>query len=107
MPPVFHCRIQLTTHQVRKFWSRELAKYDSSKEKIKHLKGLLEEVGMTGQYSMAKAKKIKEDRELAAEVAWVQKGATDWGKETDEQVTTRAGKAAAASTSGRKLVSST
>jgi hypothetical protein len=62
---------------------------------------------MTGQYSMAKAKKIKEDRELAAEVAWVQKGATDWGKESDEQVTTRAGKATSASTSGRKLVSST
>jgi hypothetical protein len=56
---------------------------------------------------MAKAKKIKEDRELAAEVAWVQKGATDWGKESDEQVTTRAGKATSASTSGRKLVSST
>jgi hypothetical protein len=37
---------------------------------------------MTGQYSLAKAKKIKEDRELAAEVAAVQQGASDWGNET-------------------------
>lgn len=61
---------------------------------------------MTGQYSVAKAKKIKEDRELAAEVEWVQKSATDWGKEDDDErgITTRAGKSTTAPTPGRKLV---
>ena len=91
--------------QVRKFWSRELARFETPQEKIQHLKGLLVDVGMTGQYSIAKAKRIKEERELAAEVEWVQQGATDWGKESDGGPTTRAGKAStSAATSGRKLV---
>lgn len=74
-------------------WSRELAKYDNSNDKIKHLKGILEEIGMTGQPSIAKAKKIKDDRELAAELAAIQQGAKQWGEssedEEDEKVNTR------------------
>ena len=85
-------------------WSRELAKCDTPKEKIQHLKHLLANVGMTGHYSIAKAKKIKDKRELDAEVASVQKGDTDWGRESEEMVTTRAGKASAST--GRKLVCS-
>lgn len=78
---------------IRKIWSRELGKFNTSKEKIQHLKTLLSNVGMTGQYSLAKAKRIKEERELAAEVAWVQQGASDWGRQSDKKIT-RSGRAA-------------
>lgn len=81
---------------VRKIWSRELSKFETPKEKIQHLKNILVDIGMVGQYSMAKAKRIKEERELAAEVAWVQQGASDWGKESDGKLT-RAGRSTATS----------
>jgi hypothetical protein len=66
---------------------------------------------MTGQYSLAKAKKIKEDRELAAEVEAVQKGAAVWGESDDDGATrTRASRSGAAGGNGgggtgRRLVS--
>ena len=69
---------------IRKMWYRELAPYDSSKAKIRHLKELLADAGMTGRYSTEKASKIKEDRELQADLEAVQAGAKQWGKaETD------------------------
>jgi hypothetical protein len=63
----------------------------------------LVDIGMVGQYSMAKAKRIKEERELAAEVAWVQQGASDWGKESDGKLT-RAGRSTATSIVDSKKV---
>ncbi|RPA79158.1 hypothetical protein BJ508DRAFT_416097, partial [Ascobolus immersus RN42] len=45
---------------IRKIWSRELAKFSTSKEKIKHLEGILHDIGMTGRFSLEKAKAIKE-----------------------------------------------
>jgi hypothetical protein len=89
-------------------WSRELAKYDNPRDKIQHLKNMLTDVGMTGQYSQAKAKQIKERRELEDEVAAVNAGDALWGEGDDdnEKVTTRSGKIAAATsnTGGRRLV---
>ena len=41
---------------IRKLWWRELVPYDTAKEKIKHLKGMLEDVGLTGRYSVEKAR---------------------------------------------------
>lgn len=64
---------------IRKMWHRELAPYDTSKAKTSHLKGMLKDVGMEGRYSMEKAKKIKEERELKADLQIVQEGARRWG----------------------------
>lgn len=67
-------------------WSRELAKFDTPHAQIAHLKSLLTEIGMTGRLSAEKAKKIKEERELRAEVEAVQLGAGEWGREEDHNV---------------------
>lgn len=44
---------------------------------------------MSGRYSAEKAKKIKEERELAAEVEAVQAGASEWGLEGSDKPMTR------------------
>jgi hypothetical protein len=69
---------------IRKVWGKELKPYDSSKAKIKHLKVMLSDAGMTGRYSVEKAAQIKEARELAADIEEVQAGAERWGAEADE-----------------------
>jgi len=66
-------------------WFRELAPYDSPKAKIKHLKDMLKDAGMEGRYSIEKAKLIREEKELQADLEMVQEGAKRWGTaETDE-----------------------
>ena len=69
---------------IRKRWYRELAPYDSSKAKIRHLKEMLLEVGMAGRYSAEKATQIREARELKSELEAVQAGAKHWGKSDSE-----------------------
>ncbi|KAI9676891.1 MAG: hypothetical protein M1817_006730 [Caeruleum heppii] len=64
---------------VRKLWHRELAGCSTSKQKINHLKGMLRDVGMEGRFSVDKAKQIKEERELRADVEAVQESAKRWG----------------------------
>lgn len=64
---------------IRKMWYRELAPFSTPKAKISHLKGMLKEAGMEGRYSVEKAKKIKEERELRADLEMVQEGAKRWG----------------------------
>lgn len=64
---------------IRKMWYRELAPYDTPKAKIQHLKGMLKDAGMEGRYSVEKAKRIKEERELKADLEMVQEGAKRWG----------------------------
>lgn len=89
---------------IRKFWSKELAKFETPKEKIKHLTGLLTDVGMTPRYSNEKAKKIKEERELQAEVEAVQEGA-GWAKMDNGRVNTRSTRSApAVSTAEKKQI---
>ncbi|KAJ4992357.1 hypothetical protein SVAN01_02066 [Stagonosporopsis vannaccii] len=68
---------------IRKVWSKELAKYDSSKEKIRHLKGMLSDAGMDGRYSDEKAAKIKEKREFAKDLEAIQEGEAAWGTAED------------------------
>lgn len=82
---------QLIKCGIRKLWHRELAPYDSPKEKIKHLKKMLEDAGMTGRFSAEKAKQIKEARELAAELESAQAFEKSWGT---EEVTGRARRSA-------------
>lgn len=65
---------------IRKLWGKELKPYDTPKAKIKHLKDMLFNVGMTGRYSVEKASQIKERRELKADIEAVQEGAERWGK---------------------------
>ena len=64
---------------IRKLWGKELKPYETPKAKIKHLKDMLSEVGMTGRYSQEKANQIKEARELAADIEAVQEGEQRWG----------------------------
>jgi hypothetical protein len=68
---------------IRKMWWKELKPYESSKAKIKYLKGMLSDAGMTGRYSTEKATQIKEARELAADIEAVKEGAERWGKDND------------------------
>lgn len=81
---------------IRKMWSRELAPYDTPKAKIKHLKDMLKDAGMEGRYSLEKAKQIREERELKADLEMVQEGAKRWGtgsageESEDSQPKTRA-----------------
>lgn len=70
---------------IRKMWHKELSPYDNPKSKIRHLKGMLADAGMTGRYSVDKANAIKEERELKADLEAVQEGAKHWGKVESEE----------------------
>lgn len=70
---------------IRKMWHKELSSCDNSKSKIRHLKGMLADAGMTGRYSADKANAIKEERELKADLEAVQEGAKHWGKVESEE----------------------
>ncbi|KAL8990427.1 MAG: hypothetical protein Q9177_000914 [Variospora cf. flavescens] len=70
---------------IRKMWFRELAPYDTSKAKIRHLKDMLTEAGMTGRYSQEKATQIREERELKADIEAVQAGAKQWGRVSPDE----------------------
>ena len=67
---------------IRKRWFKELAPFDKPKAKIKHLKAMLTDAGMSGRYSEAKAEQIKEERELKADLEAVQHGNKLWGQAT-------------------------
>ncbi|KAI1759164.1 hypothetical protein GGR53DRAFT_514528 [Hypoxylon sp. FL1150] len=65
---------------IRKIWGIELKKYgDDSKGKIRHLRGMLREAGIDGRFSEAKAKEIKERRELMADLEAVTEMDRNWG----------------------------
>ncbi|KAL2426228.1 hypothetical protein ABEF95_002256 [Exophiala dermatitidis] len=70
---------------IRKLWGKELKPYETPKAKIKHLKEMLADVGMTGRYSIEKANQIREARELAADIEAVQEGAERWGAEEGDE----------------------
>lgn len=71
---------------IRKLWGKELKPYETPKAKIKHLRDMLADAGMTGRYSLEKANQIKEARELAADIEAVQEGAERWGAEDEDGV---------------------
>ncbi|KAI0122019.1 hypothetical protein F4814DRAFT_196415 [Daldinia grandis] len=71
---------QLLKCGIRKIWGIELKKYsDDSKAKIRHLKGMLRDIGVEGRFSEAKAKEIKEKRELMADLEAVTEMNRNWG----------------------------
>jgi ribosomal protein L19E len=65
---------------IRKVWGKELSNCETSKEKIRHLKSMLQDAGMDGKYSNEKAEQIKEQREFAKDLAEIQAGALAWGE---------------------------
>lgn len=71
---------------VRKLWGKELAPYETPKLKIRHLRDLLSQIGMTGRFSAEKAKQIREEREIRADLEDVQQGAKLWGTEETGEV---------------------
>ena len=78
---------QLKTHQthllecgVRKIWGMHLKKFGTHKEKVSELKRMLREVGIEGRFSREKARQIKEERELKADLEAVKEGEAKWGK---------------------------
>ncbi|OHF01230.1 transcriptional regulator [Colletotrichum orchidophilum] len=67
---------------IRKIWGFELKQYgDDTKAKMRHLRGMLKDIGMDGRFSEAKAKEIKERRELEADLEAVQEMNASWGAE--------------------------
>lgn len=71
---------QLLKCGVRKIWAFELKEYgNDTLSKIKHLRRMLEDIGMTGRFSETKAAQIKEQRELMADLEAVQEGNKHWG----------------------------
>jgi hypothetical protein len=71
---------QLAMCGVRKIWGVILKDYGSdTKAKIRHLKGMLKDIGMEGRFSKQKAAEIKEARELQADLEAVKEGDAIWG----------------------------
>lgn len=75
---------QLVQCGVRKVWGVELKKFDSSKAKMSHLRGMLQDVGMEGRFSEEKAKRIKEEREFSKDLAEIKEGNKAWGRSAEE-----------------------
>lgn len=60
---------QLKMCGVNKIWGFELKQFgEDNKAKIRHLKGMLKEIGLEGRFSKDKADEIKERRELMADI---------------------------------------
>ncbi|KAG6010560.1 hypothetical protein E4U21_005913 [Claviceps maximensis] len=71
---------QLVKCGIRKLWHNELKQYkDDSRAKIRHLKKMLSDIGMDGRFSEAKAREIKETREILADVDAAQEMNALWG----------------------------
>ncbi|KXJ90122.1 hypothetical protein Micbo1qcDRAFT_196312 [Microdochium bolleyi] len=71
---------QLVKCGIRKIWGIELKQYgDDGKAKIRHLRRMLTDAGMTGRFSEARAKEIKEQRELMADLEAVNDMNALWG----------------------------
>ncbi|KAG6145699.1 hypothetical protein E4U38_004893 [Claviceps purpurea] len=79
---------QLVKCGIRKLWHNELKQYkDDSRAKIRHLKKMLADIGMDGRFSEAKAREIKETREILADVDAAQEMNALWGKGSGRRAT--------------------
>jgi hypothetical protein len=76
-------KYQLKKCGMNKIWQFELKQYgDDNRAKIKHLQGVLKEIGMVGRFSESRAREIKEIRELQADLEAVKEGEKSWGLES-------------------------
>ena len=76
---------QLLKCGVRKIWQFELKKCENDKAKIRHLQGMLKDIGMLGRFSEQRAREIKELRELQSELEAVREGEKAWGLESGKR----------------------
>jgi hypothetical protein len=60
---------QLLKCGIRKQWAKLLDPLPNEKARIAYLQSQLAEIGMTGRFSEAKAKQIKQEREMALEIS--------------------------------------
>lgn len=74
---------QLLQCGVRKIWAMHLKKFETYKEKVAELKRMLREIGLEGRFSKEKARQIKEERELRADIQAIQEGEQKWGMSDD------------------------
>jgi hypothetical protein len=88
---------------IRKMWWRELQPYETSKAKIRHLKQMLEDAGMKGRYSVDKARQIRDERELKADLEQIQQGAKKWGTGSGDEDSDEAAPSRRAARGGRAL----
>jgi hypothetical protein len=76
---------QLLKCGIRKLWHKELAPYTTPSTKISHLKGMLKDAGMEGRFSEAKAREIKERRELEADMEATKEYERKFGAQDDSE----------------------
>ncbi|KAL7797276.1 hypothetical protein V8C37DRAFT_305870 [Trichoderma ceciliae] len=78
---------QLAKCGIRKLWHMELKQHgENTGAKIRHLKKMLADIGMDGRFSEAKAREIKETRELQADVEAAQEMDRLWGTSSGGRV---------------------
>ncbi|POS87956.1 hypothetical protein EPUL_002499 [Erysiphe pulchra] len=81
---------QLRKCGVRTIWHFELKEYgEDTRAKIRHLQKALKDVGMQGRFSEARAREIKESRELMADLEAVKEGDMKWGLKRNHKNETR------------------
>lgn len=84
---------QLAKCGIRKLWHIELKQHgDNANAKIRHLKKMLADIGMDGRFSEAKAREIKEMRELQADVEAAQEMDRLWGTSSGGRASRSKGK---------------
>lgn len=84
---------QLVKCGIRKIWAFELKQFGGdSRAKIRHLKTMLKDVGMDGRFSESKAREIKEQRELLADLEAVKEMNSYWGADGGRASRSRAAK---------------
>ncbi|TVY24824.1 hypothetical protein LHYA1_G005000 [Lachnellula hyalina] len=84
---------QLVRCGVRKIWQFELKQFeDDTSAKVRYLQQMLRDIGMTGRFSEARAKEIKEMRELQADLEAVKEGEKVWGMESGRPSRSKAAK---------------
>lgn len=71
---------QLLKCGIRKQWNKILDPLANDKARISYLQDQLADLGMTGRFSEARAKKIKQEREIALEIADVTEAAESFTK---------------------------
>ncbi|EGX96363.1 transcriptional regulator, putative [Cordyceps militaris CM01] len=82
---------QLSKCGVRKLWHHEFKGCDDARAKIRHLKKMLADIGIEGRFSEAKAREIKETRELIADAQAAQEMNRLWGMEAGGRASRRKG----------------
>ncbi|XWW92536.1 hypothetical protein V2A60_000459 [Cordyceps javanica] len=85
---------QLLKCGVRKHWHHELKGCADARAKVRHLKKMLADIGMEGRFSEAKAREIKETRELLADAEAAQEMNRLWGMDSGRRASRKKSRSA-------------